>query len=134
MFDLNKINDHSWTEDGIGICPGGDVGGDVQASESWSRRFAQRTEGDAFIVLTFYSYWAIDNINGDSNDDTEPRGITVAVEYMVCTDPDRPGETEVTSDTRYWDHQEDERTLTPEDRINTLTCEDMNAAVDQMAI
>lgn len=134
LFNRSKLNVNTWTEDNEGIGPGGDVGGDVQASESVSRSFAQPLiDSTEFAVLTFYGYWAIDNINGDSADDTEPRGITVMVEYMHCTDPDDPGATETYCDYRYWDHQEDEQILTPEDRIKGLTREDLNEAVNQMA-
>lgn len=124
-----------WTEQGE-MCPGGDVGGDLQASESFNRRFVYKPQPDVaeFHVLDFTAYWAIDNVNGDADDPSEPRGITVQVGYYVCTDPEDSGGTETWADYRYWEHQEDEVTTTPQQRCEKLTQEDLSEATNQMGV
>jgi hypothetical protein len=80
-----------WIRDqrGGGVLPGGDVGGDRQASESFSVRFHHR---DHPGVLVTYSYYA-------AVDEENPAITTVEreTEYLVCTDPDDPGGSEVWS-------------------------------------
>jgi len=84
-----------WIRDqrGGGVLPGGDVGGDRQASESFSVRFHHR---DHPGVLVTYSYFA-------AVDEENPAAITVQrdTEFMVCTDPYDPGGTEVWSAYRW---------------------------------
>lgn len=76
-----------WQRDqrGGGVLPGGDN----QVSESFSVRFHHR---DHPGVLVTYSYFA-------AVDEANPAEITVEreTEFMVCTDPDDPGGTEVWS-------------------------------------
>jgi hypothetical protein len=136
-FDPDAISDNEWTEHPLGLMQdGSSVGGDVQASDPWSRRFARRAEDvvGRFEVLTFYGYWAIDDINGNPNEPDEPRGITVQVEYVECTDPNDPGITETYSNYLYWDHQEDDITTDPRERIERLSPDDFYSAMEQVTV
>ena len=84
-----------WVRDQQGgrVLPGGDVGGDRQASESFSVRFHHR---DHPGVLVTYSYYA-------AVDEENLAAITVdrETEFMVCTDPADPGGSEVWSAYRH---------------------------------
>lgn len=75
------------------MLPGGNVGGDRQVSESFSVRFHHRDDPG---VLVTYSYSA-------AVDEENPAEIMVEreTEFMVCTDPDDPGGTEVWSAYRW---------------------------------
>jgi recombination protein RecA len=89
-----------WVRDqqGGGVLPGGDVGGDAQLDESFSVRFHHRDRPGA--TVTFYYYAALDL------DDL----ATVSVERqteLACSDPADPGGTEVWSDYRYETVQRD---------------------------
>jgi hypothetical protein len=72
-----------------GVLPGGDVGGDTQVSESFGVRFHHR---DHPGVMVAYCYYA-------AVDPDDPTAITVErqTEFLVCTDPDDPGGSEVWS-------------------------------------
>jgi len=72
-----------------GVLPGGDIGGDSQASESFSVRFHHR---DHPGVLVTYCYDA-------TTDPDNPTTITVQreIEYLLCTDPTDPGGSELWS-------------------------------------
>jgi hypothetical protein len=92
---INRDTEPIWVRDqrGGGVLPGGDVGGDNQASESFSVRFHHR---DRPGVLVTYSYFA-------AVDEENPAAITVEreTEFMICTDPADPGGTEVWSAYRW---------------------------------
>lgn len=97
---------------------GGDVGGDTQAADSWSVRFVgdQHSESSAgrrlYSVLTVYAYAASQLWKTVI---TGPWHVTTQVEMTVCTDPNRPGDTEVWSDAKYID---DQRTYTDIDEAD----------------
>jgi hypothetical protein len=82
-----------WDQRGGGAVPGGDVGGDSQASEAFSVRFHHR---DIPGVMVTYCYYA-------AVDTDDPAAISVErqTEYLVCIDPDDPGGTEVWSAYRW---------------------------------
>lgn len=92
---INRDTEPIWVRDqhGGSVLPGGDVGGDRQASESFSVRFHHR---DYPGVLVTYSYYA-------AVDEENPAAITVEreTEFMVCTDPADPGGSEVWSAYRH---------------------------------
>jgi hypothetical protein len=71
------------------VLPGGDIGGDAQVSESFSVRFHYRDRPGAMVAYCYYA--AIDLHH--------PATISVErqTEYLVCTDPNDPGGTEVWS-------------------------------------
>lgn len=132
-----NLNSDTWTEDSIGLCEGGDVGGDLQASDSYERRFAIMLDNGEFAVLSFTGYWAFDElppVGVDYNQNKLPRNITVQVHYSHCTDLEDVGSSEGYADVRYWDHQEQDEDDTPRNRIERLTQEDLSEAVNQMAI
>ena len=71
------------------MLPGGDIGGDAQVSEPFSVRFHHRDRPGAMVAYCYYA--AIDLHH--------PATISVErqTEYLVCTDPNDPGGTEVWS-------------------------------------
>lgn len=89
-------------DDGLLDC-GGDVGGDAQATESWTFRFVQKVEPDDGLHAIITEYWYGEDLNvfqgRDLDEDAEPQ-FTVGgyAEITVCRDLDDPGSTEVWSD------------------------------------
>lgn len=92
---VGRDTEPTWVCDqqGGGVLPGGDVGGDRQASDSFSVRFHHH---DHSGVLVTYSYYA-------AVDEQNPAAITVEreTEFMVCTDSVDPGGSEVWSAYRW---------------------------------
>lgn len=82
----------TWTRIQPAVAPGGDVGGDIQSSDSWSARWtrplADRQHG--VVTRTFYA-----------TDDDSAQTLECETEYLVCSDPARPGGTEIWSDVRH---------------------------------
>lgn len=79
----------TWRTDGR-ICPGGDVGGDIQAGDSYSIRFHQ--DGDPCRLVTVYAYPV---------QQRSRIGVEIQTEFMVCQDPRDPGSSELWSDAMY---------------------------------
>lgn len=132
MFDTATLTTDRWTEDPDGIFDNaGDVGGDIQDSESYNRRFAIKLEDGTYAVLDFYAYWAKEDPETMVNARTD-RWIQTMVQYAVCADPNDVGETEKHSDIRYWDQGPDDELFTPRTRIVGLTREDLSEATNQM--
>ena len=75
------------------VTPGGDVGGDIQSSDAWSARWTRPlTDGQhAVVTRTYYA----------TRDDSGAETLECETEYLVCADPDRPGDTETWSDARH---------------------------------
>lgn len=133
MFDTATLTDR-WTEDADGLLDNaGDVGGDVQDSESCSRRFACTLDNGEFAVLDFYVYWAKNNPETTVNA-REGRWIQTAVHYSHCTDPNDVGSTETYADIRYWDSEPDDDFYTPRTHLAGLTREDLSEATNQMGV
>jgi hypothetical protein len=139
LFTTLPAADGSWVEDDGGILSGGDVGGDAQLSDSWSRRYGRALVGGVeFCLLNFNAYWALDDDpTGWEPGQPRPVQVTVQVEHLHCTDPNRPGDTEFYSEYLYWDQHEglDETAVEPEAprrRIEGLTREDLAAAEEQI--
>jgi hypothetical protein len=80
-------------QQGGGVLPGGDVGGDAQLDESFSVRFHHRDRPGAMV--TFYYYAALDL------DDLTTLSVERQTELLACSDPADPGGTEVWSGSRY---------------------------------
>lgn len=79
----------SWCSDRK-ILPGGDIGGDDQAGDSYSLRY--HLQDDPRRIVTVYTY------------PVEDRGryrVETQTELMVCDDPRDPGTTEQWSDAIY---------------------------------
>ena len=83
-----------WRPDGTGIQPGGDIGGDIQASDSYSVRFRHPDLPNAVITCTAYAAEDADRNPGEFF-------LQVETEYLTCTDPSDPGGTETWSDVTY---------------------------------
>jgi hypothetical protein len=83
----------AWVRHQPSVTRGGDVGGDIQSSESWSARWTrQLADGQHGVVTrTFYA----------TSSDDGTRTLECETEYLVCSDPERPGDTETWSDARY---------------------------------
>jgi hypothetical protein len=85
----------TWVRDqrGGGVLPGGDVGGDVQVSESFSVRFHHRDRPEVMVTYCYYA-----TVEPDV-----PAKIVVErqTEYLVCTDPNDPGGSEIWSAYRW---------------------------------
>lgn len=85
----------TWKPDGE-VEPGGDgIGGDIQAGQAWSVRYHNTDDRDAdeHAVVTVY-YYAVSQPTGEY-------GIECQEELTLCTDPFRPGDTEIWADARY---------------------------------
>jgi hypothetical protein len=88
-----------WTERPQDITdrPEGDIGGDIQRSDAWGRRFVRQRSDGTWDVCTVAFYTATDTPGLGA----EPATRIVEQEEIVnCTDPDDPGGTELDSD--YW--------------------------------
>ena len=85
--------DSQWRPDDTGVTDGGDVGGDIQAGDSWSVRYIRPDMPGSLITETYYPVtWP-----------ECPGEYTVErqVEFMVCEDPADPGGTEIWSEATY---------------------------------
>jgi hypothetical protein len=84
-----------WVRDqqGGGVLPGGDVGGDAQLGESFSVRFWHRDHPGAMVGYRYYAALDLDDLTSVY--------VERQTEYLVCTDPTDPGGSEVWSDCRY---------------------------------
>ncbi len=83
-----------WTEESHGLVKGGDVGGDIQASESWSRQFARRLSDGTFEVATFYTYVATEDGR---------TWIQTMAGWQTCTDIAEFNDSETSGTYRFWD-------------------------------
>jgi hypothetical protein len=90
-----------WARDqqGGGVLPGGDVGGDAQLDESFSVRFWHRDHPGALVTYRYYA--ALDL------DDLTTVYVERQAELLACTDPADPSGSEVWSDSRYETVQRD---------------------------
>lgn len=87
-----------WKREGE-VTPGGDVGGDYQATESWSIRY--RAEEDPTRVVEVY-YFGEYQSDADAENEVGPYDLTRYTDATICRDPSlSPGETEIWSDSRY---------------------------------
>lgn len=83
------------------------VGGDVQASDSWSARAVWKGAGDRWRMRTAYAYAVGVKPGGDlvsepsDTCETDHYEIQLLVSDVVCTDADDPGSTEVWADVTY---------------------------------
>jgi hypothetical protein len=92
----------------------GTPAGDSQVTDSWSRRFACDLGNGEWAVIGA-DFYTVDY------DDGEGVILECQAEYVLCTDPNRPGDTEVWSDARY-----SEPGVDPTDEVARELC----AAVD----
>ena len=79
-----------WQADGTGVQPGGDIGGDIQAGDSYSVRYRRADLPGSMITWTAYPV-EYDNCPGEFVVQTQ-------TEWLVCEDPSDPGGTEIWSE------------------------------------
>lgn len=79
-----------WLPDGTGVQPGGDIGGDAQATASFSVRYLADSPDDALVTVYFYGAYA----DPHAAEPTGPYPITIQTEFMVCGDRTDPSSTE----------------------------------------
>jgi hypothetical protein len=85
-----------WVErEPLGPGIGGDVGGDYQTGEAFCRSWKAPLPDGMWAVIT--DYWYSVQYPGRSV------GIERQTEFLICTDPDMPGHTEVWGDARFQD-------------------------------
>ncbi|MEU5258985.1 hypothetical protein [Amycolatopsis sp. NPDC021455] len=87
-----------FTEPNPGVLPGGDVGGDVQTGDSHMRRFAAQLDGCHWAVVDVYTYLGTADVMGNGGP-----VLWRQDEYTICTDPSRPGDTEVMASSSTFD-------------------------------
>jgi hypothetical protein len=89
---------NGWRPDGTGIVSHGDCGGDIQVGDSYSVRFRHPRLPNAVITRSAYAANDTDRNPGEYF-------VQVLTEWLVCTDPERPGDTETWSDASHddWD-------------------------------
>lgn len=91
-----QLTDSDWRPDGTGVEPNGDaVGGDIQRGESYSVRFIRPDRPRSLVTVSFYAT--------ESDNNPGEYGVQRQVEWLVCEDPNLPGDTEVWSDDAYDD-------------------------------
>jgi hypothetical protein len=110
---VSEVDRGAWRPDKAGVSQGGDIGGDIQASDSWAVRFVRDDQpagpGSASLVtVTCYGTEDEENNPGEF-------GIVREVEYLICTDPDDPGGTELWSEYEYDDVFPDQDPRTAEE-------------------
>lgn len=91
----------AWEQHGEIFRDAGDIGGDKQVGESTSIRFVNPDLRGR--VITIYAYPVGVSHLGEDGDQVKVTGIQSATEFMICTDVDNPGDTEVWSDCLYID-------------------------------
>lgn len=108
---MNAIATNAWTaQDTAPMFPDGTVGGDG-ADEAYSARWTKDNGDGTFALITSYWY-AVDMRDrsgaseGERYDEMYGEGAEVwdvenQIEYMVCTDLEDPGGTEVRCDYEY---------------------------------
>jgi hypothetical protein len=90
----------TWRESGT-IMSGGDCGGDIQAGDSFARRFVHTSLPGRVVDIAAYP------IMGDGTTPDPPADAPIRLQWethtTVCRDTEDPGGTEVWSDVEYSD-------------------------------
>lgn len=97
---------YPWIEVGTISLDDGSPGGDKQIGPASSRRFQLAVEDGTFAVVTVYSYATREerNVDEEGNPTDEPvpyLDVEEQTEFIICTDPDDPGGTEIWSEYEY---------------------------------
>lgn len=105
-----KVNE--WTPLDTEPMEDGTVGGDG-ASWAYSARWARKLENGNTALITQYFYPVdlrerlsesdLEKYNEELGEETQLWEVEGYVEYLICTDPEDPGSTEVWSDIEYDD-------------------------------
>lgn len=91
---MSATTSATWTEHTLGLdLDSGDVGGDIQATNSASRRFVKKNDDGTYSMFTVYAY-------GTEEDDV--LDVQEMVEYLTCREIDDGSPIgEIWSDYRY---------------------------------
>jgi hypothetical protein len=87
-----------WREIGS-LSNGGDVGGDIQAGRTYARRFT-RPAGPREHHVVDITYVAARDDEFVQGARLDEYWVSLYVEYILCTDPQQPGDTEIRGDVR----------------------------------
>jgi hypothetical protein len=98
---MNAATALEWQRDATG--PGGFVGGDNQAAQSHSLRWLPVSEPDDGLHAMVTEYWYAELVDAPDDERDGMYGVTCMTEFMVCTDPDDPGGSEVSCDYDYYE-------------------------------
>lgn len=101
--------DESVTFDAGDVC-------EEQAGKAWGRRFAARIDDETWAVVDVVFF--ADKRDEDGTPRSRPKQITCETSWTTCTDPARPGETELLSDVRY-------ATATTQGRLTSAVAREM---------
>lgn len=94
-----------WHESELGTIDGGDVGGDIQVSDSLARRWQTADSGPG-EVIDFSVYAAVEGAETGYNTFPTKSWVQIQVWYCKCEDVDDPGGTEIYADYLNWDDYE----------------------------
>lgn len=89
--------DSPWYQHGEIMSDDGDHGGDIATGKTASVRYLNRN--DPRLVVTFYAYATGEEKDGDV--DFTHLGVQTETEFIVCTDTEDPGGTELWGRTAY---------------------------------
>jgi hypothetical protein len=92
---MTRATAPQWHPDGNGVGSMGDIGGDIQAGDSYSVCYVLSGKPGSLITVTFYPV-EYDELPGEFV-------VQRQVEFLVCEDPSDPGGTETWSDCAYDD-------------------------------
>ena len=92
---MSEVN--GWKDEGT--FSGGTILGDPQVGEDHTHSYVKRNDDGTFTVL-LHTFGACKD---DDDDDGLPFYVGEVTQVIVCTDPDNPGATEVTSEIEYGD-------------------------------
>lgn len=99
-----------WRQVDPPVANGGDVGGDIQATDSYSVRFqpVQQPAPGLHALVTVYLYGALARPGMQRPSCAPPTGwwVQQMTEYLVYRDPQDPGGSEEWSHYAYYDHPE----------------------------
>lgn len=102
LHAMRAIEGKAYTELApTGPTEGQDVGGDGQASQSWCRRFHRALPDGRHAVITVYFYVFDERLRTGSDAGPSRRILERQTEYVLCRDPNHPGDSETFSDTDY---------------------------------
>ena len=89
---------NGWKPDGTGIVSNGDCGGDIQRGDSYSVRYRHPGLPNAVITSTAYA--------AEYDGLPDVFFVQVQTEWVICDDPEHPGDTETWYDARYEDQED----------------------------
>jgi hypothetical protein len=104
-FFSRRSRPAAWQADRTELVSAGDIGGDIQVGDSWSLRYVNAALPGALITITYYAA-EYDDLPGEFV-------VQGQVEWMLCEDPESPGDTELWSLVEYEDHYDSQGCFWP---------------------